>query len=130
MRAISPLVNVTRLHNAAAAAAYMRRITALAQVGWHSARSSCGLGHAQYGGKGCGRPAQVASLPSGLLHPASQDYARRRRAFGALLIEQPLAQRALAWLQLHTAGSLAITLEVARLLGERSSRMPLPAPCC
>ena len=38
-------------------------------------------------------------------------------AFGALLIDQPLARRALAWLHLHTAGSLAFTLEVARLLG-------------
>lgn len=74
--AIAPMVNITRLHNAAAAASYMRRITALAQ-----------------------------------------DYARRRCAFGAPLIRQPLAQRALAWLHLHTAGSLALTLEVARLLG-------------
>lgn len=49
---------------------------------------------------------------------ALQDYARRRCAFGAPLIRQPLAQRALAWLHLHTAGSLALTLEVARLLGE------------
>ncbi|KAL4443441.1 hypothetical protein ABPG75_011178 [Micractinium tetrahymenae] len=73
--AIAPMVNITRLHNAAAAASYMRRITALAQ-----------------------------------------DYARRRSAFGAPLINQPLAQRALAWLHLHTAGSLALTLEVARLL--------------
>lgn len=74
--AITPMVNITRLHNAAAAASYMRRITALAQ-----------------------------------------DYARRRCAFGAPLIRQPLAQRTLAWLHLHTAASLALTLEVARLLG-------------
>ncbi|KAL4422251.1 hypothetical protein ABPG77_009726 [Micractinium sp. CCAP 211/92] len=71
--AIAPMVNITRLHNAAAAASYMRRITALAQ-----------------------------------------DYARGRSAFGAPLIRQPLAQQALAWLHLHTAGSLALTLEVAR----------------
>ncbi|PRW33943.1 acyl- dehydrogenase family member 11-like [Chlorella sorokiniana] len=74
--AIAAMVNITRLHNSAAAASFMRRITALAQ-----------------------------------------DYARRRAAFGSLLIHQPLAQRTLGWLHLHTAASLALTLEVAHLQG-------------
>lgn len=52
-----------------------------------------------------------------LFSACPQDYARRRSAFGAPLIRQPLAQRTLGWLHLHTAASLALTLEVARLQG-------------
>lgn len=64
----------------------------------------------------------TASAPSrvltGVASPSCpQDYARRRTAFGSLLIRQPLAQRTLGWLHLHTAASLALTLEVARLQG-------------
>lgn len=47
----------------------------------------------------------------------AQDYARRREVFGRLLCEQPLALRTLAWLTQHTEASLALTLEIARLLG-------------
>lgn len=47
-----------------------------------------------------------------------QDYARRRSAFGALLCEQPLALRTLAWLELHTCACTVLALEAARLLGE------------
>ena len=46
-----------------------------------------------------------------------QDYARRRVAFGRPLVQQPLALCTLAWLELRCCGSLALTLEVARLLG-------------
>ena len=70
------MVNVTRLHNAAAAASLMRRTIALAQ-----------------------------------------DYAQRRRVFGRLLAEQPLALRTLAWMHVQTAAALALVLEGARLLG-------------
>lgn len=76
-------------------------------------------------------PSLLYHHPSPLLSTprkhAQQDYARRRSAFCAMLIEQPLAQRSLAWLHLHTAGSLALTLEVARLLG--AAAVPWPA-CC
>lgn len=48
----------------------------------------------------------------------AQDYARRRRAFGALLIEQPLALRTLAWLEVQTCAATALLMEAARLLGE------------
>lgn len=42
--AITPMVNITRLHNAAAAASYMRRITALAQA-------SCAAGAGAHKGR-------------------------------------------------------------------------------
>lgn len=47
----------------------------------------------------------------------AQDYARRRLAFGRMLLQQPLALYTLAWLELRCCGSLALMLEVARLLG-------------
>lgn len=74
--AIADMVNITRVHNCAAAASFMRRITALAQ-----------------------------------------DYARRRMVFGELLADKPLHQEMLAFLQTQTAASLALTLEISRLLG-------------
>lgn len=73
---IAAMVNITRLHNCAAAASFMRRITALAQ-----------------------------------------DYARKRMAFGEFLADKPLHQATIAFLQIQTAASLALTLEVSRLLG-------------
>lgn len=98
----------------------MRRITALAQVGdeaFLQAFMQASTYRALIAGLCCIQPsrpsgADLASLPTCL-----QDYARRRSAFGALLIQQPLAQRTLGWLHLHTAASLALTLEVARLQG-------------
>lgn len=89
------------------------------------------LSHSLFAGSLLPCPSELPACHSGLpacarrLAPAirklslapPQDYARRRAAFGALLIDQPLAQRTLAWLHLHTAGSLALTLETARLLG-------------
>jgi alkylation response protein AidB-like acyl-CoA dehydrogenase len=45
------------------------------------------------------------------------DYARRRRAFGAALIDQPLHRDTLAALHAEIAGALHLTLEVVDLLG-------------
>ena len=52
------------------------------------------------------------------------------------MIQQPLAQRTLGWLHLHTAAALALTLEVARLQGEaaaaaaiRQLLQPAAPPC-
>jgi alkylation response protein AidB-like acyl-CoA dehydrogenase len=45
------------------------------------------------------------------------DYARRRRVFGAALIEQPLHRDTLAALQAELAGALHLTFEVVDLLG-------------
>ncbi|HET6431068.1 acyl-CoA dehydrogenase family protein [Dyella sp.] len=45
------------------------------------------------------------------------DYARRRQAFGQLLIDQPLHARTLADMQAEFAGAFALTFEVAHLLG-------------
>ncbi|KAK3233439.1 protein kinase super protein [Cymbomonas tetramitiformis] len=75
--AIAKMINITRLHNTAAAASAMRRVLALAR-----------------------------------------DYAGRRRAFGKLLIDQPLARGTLAWMEVRTRGCLHILLDAARLLGE------------
>jgi hypothetical protein len=113
------MVNVTRLHNAAAACSYMRRITSLAQVRGRLClvvmhRNSCS------GAQVCnlrGPPDLCTSLmwcPRGL-----QDYAHRRVAFGRPLVQQPLALCTLAWLELRCSDSLALMLEVAHLLGGR-----------
>jgi hypothetical protein len=45
------------------------------------------------------------------------DYARRRRAFGAALIDQPLHRDTLASLQAEHAGALHLTFELVDLLG-------------
>jgi alkylation response protein AidB-like acyl-CoA dehydrogenase len=45
------------------------------------------------------------------------DYARRRRAFGAALIDQPLHRDTLASMQAELAGALHLTFEVVALLG-------------
>ncbi len=45
------------------------------------------------------------------------DYARRRRAFGAALLDQPLHRDTLASLQAELAGALHLTFEVVDLLG-------------
>lgn len=74
---IAAMVNVTRVHNCAAAASFMRRVTALAQ-----------------------------------------DYGRRRTVFSKKLIEHPLAVRTLAWMEVHTAAALGLTLELGRLMGK------------
>lgn len=64
-----------------------------------------------------------ASEHRGWRLPSLQDYARRRRVFGLLLAEQPLAQRTLAWMQVQSGASLALVLDVARLQGEMPGRL-------
>lgn len=76
VRAIAPMLNVTRSWNAVCAIATMRRALALAQ-----------------------------------------DYAMRRRAFGRLLIEQPLHRATLANLQADFEAAFQLTFEVVSLLG-------------
>jgi alkylation response protein AidB-like acyl-CoA dehydrogenase len=48
----------------------------------------------------------------------AKDFAQRRRAFGKLLIEQPLHRRTLDQLESETAGALAFCFEIAGLLGK------------
>ncbi len=76
LRAISGMLNVTRVHNAISAAGGMRRAVDLAA-----------------------------------------DYARRREAFGARLIDLPLHRQTLADLAVEAEAAFALTLEVTRLLG-------------
>ncbi|GLQ97058.1 acyl-CoA dehydrogenase family protein [Dyella mobilis] len=47
----------------------------------------------------------------------ARDYARRRRAFGSALIEQPLHAQTLADMQAEFEGAFALAFEVAHLLG-------------
>jgi alkylation response protein AidB-like acyl-CoA dehydrogenase len=49
----------------------------------------------------------------------ASDYARRRHAFGAPLIDQPLHRDTLGLLQAELAGALQITFEVIALLGRQ-----------
>ena len=76
VRTIASMLNVTRLYNACAAVAGMRRAVALAT-----------------------------------------DYAHRRRAFGRLLIDQPLHRETLAGLQVQVEGALQLVFHAAALLG-------------
>jgi putative acyl-CoA dehydrogenase len=77
VRKIAALFNVTRVYNAVAAAAGMRRAVALAS-----------------------------------------DYARRRRAFGKLLIEHPLHVETLADMQLELRAAFLLAFRVVELLGK------------
>jgi len=76
VRKIATLFNITRVYNAVAAVAGMRRAIALAS-----------------------------------------DYARRRRAFGKLLIEHPLHVETLADMQLELRAAFALAFRVVELLG-------------
>jgi putative acyl-CoA dehydrogenase len=77
IRKIATLFNVTRVYNAVAAVAGMRRAVALAS-----------------------------------------DYARRRRAFGKLLIEHPLHVETLADMQLELRAAFVLAFRVVELLGK------------
>ena len=77
IRKIATLFNVTRVYNAVAAVAGMRRAVALAT-----------------------------------------DYARRRFAFGKLLIEQPLHVETLAEMQLELRAAFVLAFRVVELLGK------------
>jgi putative acyl-CoA dehydrogenase len=77
VRKIATLFNVTRVYNAVAAVAGMRRAIALAS-----------------------------------------DYARRRRAFGKLLIEHPLHVETLAEMHLDLRAAFLLTFRVVELLGK------------
>ncbi|HEX9130364.1 MAG TPA: acyl-CoA dehydrogenase family protein [Gemmatimonadaceae bacterium] len=77
VRKIATLFNVTRVYNAVAAVAGMRRAIALAS-----------------------------------------DYARRRRAFGKLLIEHPLHVETLADIQLELRAAFLLAFRVVELLGK------------
>jgi len=77
VRKIAALFNVTRVYNAVAAVAGMRRAVALAS-----------------------------------------DYARRRRAFGKLLIEHPLHVETLAEMQLELRAGFLLAFRVVELLGK------------
>jgi putative acyl-CoA dehydrogenase len=80
VRKIATLFNVTRVYNAVAAVAGMRRAIVLAS-----------------------------------------DYARRRRAFGKLLIEHPLHVETLADLQLELRAAFLLAFRVVELLGKEES---------
>ena len=77
VRKIATLFNITRVYNAVAAVAGMRRAIALAS-----------------------------------------DYARRRRAFGKLLIEHPLHVETLGDMQLELRAAFVLAFRVAELLGK------------
>ncbi len=79
-RNIAPMLHVTRLHNAIAAASGMKRGLALAR-----------------------------------------DYARRREAFGARLIDKPLHQTTLAWLRVQHEAALQLTFRAVELLGREEA---------
>ena len=51
----------------------------------------------------------------------AQDYAARRRAFGATLAEQPLHRETLAELEAHAAGAFLLTFFVIELLGREEA---------
>ncbi len=76
VKAIAPMLNVTRTWNAVTAAAFLRRAHALAA-----------------------------------------DYARRRMAFGGLLIDKPLHRDTLAGLEAEAAGAFHLAFRVVELLG-------------
>ena len=80
IRKIATLFNVTRVYNAVAAVAGMRRCLALAT-----------------------------------------DYARRRRAFGKLLIDHPLHVETLADMQLELRAAFLLAFRVVELLGKEES---------
>jgi alkylation response protein AidB-like acyl-CoA dehydrogenase len=80
IRKIATLFNVTRVYNAVAAVAGMRRAIALAG-----------------------------------------DYARRRRAFGKLLIEHPLHVETLAEMELELRAGFMLAFRVVELLGKEES---------
>lgn len=61
----------------------------------------------------------VASMRHALA--LAQDYARRRRAFGAALAEQPLHRETLAELEAEAAGSFLLTFFVIELLGREDA---------
>ncbi|MDX2092853.1 MAG: acyl-CoA dehydrogenase family protein [Kofleriaceae bacterium] len=95
VRAITPMLSVTRTWNAVSAVSGMRRALALAK-----------------------------------------DYARRRKAFGALLVDKPLHADTLAALEAEYAGAFCLAFRSAQLLGalehgaseqeERLSRVLVP----
>jgi alkylation response protein AidB-like acyl-CoA dehydrogenase len=76
VRAITPMLSVTRTWNAVSAVSGMRRALALAK-----------------------------------------DYARRRKAFGALLVDKPLHADTLASLEAEYAGAFCLAFRSAQLLG-------------
>jgi alkylation response protein AidB-like acyl-CoA dehydrogenase len=76
VRAITPMLSVTRTWNAVSAVSGMRRALALAR-----------------------------------------DYARRRRAFGALLVDKPLHADTLAGLEAEYAGAFCLAFRSAELIG-------------
>jgi alkylation response protein AidB-like acyl-CoA dehydrogenase len=78
VRAITPMLSVTRTWNAVSAACMIRRALALAS-----------------------------------------DYARRRRAFGALLVDKPLHVDTLAGLEAEYAGAFLLAFRAVELLGLR-----------
>jgi alkylation response protein AidB-like acyl-CoA dehydrogenase len=76
VRAITPMLSITRTWNAVSAVSGMRRALALAR-----------------------------------------DYARRRRAFGALLVDKPLHADTLAGLEAEYAGAFCLAFRSAELIG-------------
>jgi alkylation response protein AidB-like acyl-CoA dehydrogenase len=76
VRAITPMLSITRTWNAVSAVSGMRRALALAR-----------------------------------------DYARRRRAFGALLVDKPLHADTLAALEAEYAGAFCLAFRSAELIG-------------
>jgi acyl-CoA dehydrogenase len=61
----------------------------------------------------------VASMRHGLA--LAKDYARRRRAFGAALADQPLHRETLAELEAQTAGAFLLTFFLVELLGREEA---------
>lgn len=61
----------------------------------------------------------VAFMRHGLC--LAQDYAQRRRAFGAALADQPLHRETLAELQAETAGAFLLTFFLVELLGREEA---------
>jgi hypothetical protein len=51
----------------------------------------------------------------------ARDYATRRRAFGRELIDQPLHQSALAWMQAETEAATQLAFRAAQLLGREQA---------
>jgi alkylation response protein AidB-like acyl-CoA dehydrogenase len=63
----------------------------------------------------------VASMRHGLA--LAQDYAARRRAFGARLTDQPLHRETLAELEAHTAAAFLLTFFLVELLGREEAAL-------
>ncbi len=61
----------------------------------------------------------VAFMQHGLA--LAQDYAQRRRSFGATLADQPLHRETLAELEAETAGAFLLTFLLVELLGHREA---------